>query len=70
MVNDNGRFRVSSAMAEYIKVSELTPEAKKLLLALIHFQHLEAEGWPSVSFDCEGFFFMRITIDFWIMLAG
>ncbi len=48
MVSDNGLFRVSSAMAEYVKLSDAIPEAKKLLFALIHFQHLELESWPSV----------------------
>ena len=44
MVGDNGRFRVSSAMAEYIKVSGLSPQTGKLLLAFIYFQHVEPDS--------------------------
>ena len=56
MVGDNGRFRVSSAMAEYIKVSGLSPQTGKLLLAFIYFQHVEPDFWPTVLFDGETYF--------------
>lgn len=51
MVQDNGKFRISLAMAEYLKIWPLGTPAKKLLLVLIYLQDLEHEGWPKLLFD-------------------
>jgi hypothetical protein len=54
MAQDNGKFRISLAMAEYLKLSPLPAPAKKLLLALIYLQEIEEEAWPKVLLDETG----------------
>jgi len=46
MVQDNGKFRISLAIAEYLKFSPFAVTSKKLLLALIYLQDIEEEAWP------------------------
>lgn len=48
MVADNGKFRVSAMMIEYLRVSQLTLRDQRFLLATIYFQHLLGD-WPSID---------------------
>lgn len=41
-------------MAEYLKLTPQPAAAKKLLLALIYLQEIEAESWPKILFDETG----------------
>ncbi|MEH6647496.1 hypothetical protein [Sulfitobacter sp.] len=54
MVQCNGKFRISLAMAEFLKTSTLPGGAKKLLLGLIYLQEIEDEAWPKVWVDEVG----------------
>ncbi|MFW8634415.1 hypothetical protein [Cribrihabitans pelagius] len=48
MVADNGKFRVSAMMIEYLRASRLALRDQRFLLATIHFQHLLGD-WPSID---------------------
>lgn len=54
MVADNGKFRMSADFADYLKQSPIPAAGKKLLLVLIHLQHLEEEEWPRAVIDEAG----------------
>lgn len=52
MVADNGRFRISSWMAAYLKYGGFGLREKKFLLSTIYFQHLLGD-WPTYDWDEE-----------------
>ncbi|MDG1459426.1 MAG: hypothetical protein P8Q92_16400 [Pseudoprimorskyibacter sp.] len=52
MFADNGKFRISSRMAAYLKYGGLGLREKKFLLATIYYQHLLGD-WPTSKWKDE-----------------
>jgi hypothetical protein len=52
MFADNGKFRISSWMAAYLKYGGFGLREKKFLLATIYYQHLLGD-WPTSNWKDE-----------------
>ena len=53
MHSTHQKFRISAYVAEFIKRSKFSPQAAKLLFAIIFLQDQTDESWPTITYKAE-----------------